>query len=153
MEDIKNVSLYLPGLGMGITRGVISHYFEIKKIDSQLLLGGVSYKNLYISILKSTAERTIQFGIKKKKKNKPYEAIIYSSIGVTMNNIPYIFKIIKSNFFEPVMSYIFFRLGLNLQLHNKLNTYLNIKSRNALIRCQMVLPEFSARKSLTCNKY
>ena len=79
---------------------ISNNYFEIKKLGTQLLLYSQSYnfKNLHLSVLKSTLERTIQFGIYNKHMNKPEEAIAYSSLGVTAVNIPYFYKIIKSNF-------------------------------------------------------
>lgn len=100
MNDNKSNLVFLPGFGMGVTRGLISHYFEIKKLGTQLLLCPQSYnfKNLHLSVLKSTMERTIQFGIYNKHRNTSEEAILYSSLGVTTVNIPYFYKIIKSNF-------------------------------------------------------
>ena len=83
---------------MGLSRGFMSHMFEIKKINSQLQYKGEykMLKNLHLTITKSIVERTTQFGIYNQYKDKGGE--FYSSIITSLITVPYTLMLLKHNF-------------------------------------------------------
>lgn len=89
---------YTPGFFMGLSRGFMSHVFEIKKINSQLQYNGEykMFKNLHLTLIKSTVERTVQFGIYNQYKDKGGE--FYSSIITSFITVPYTLMLLKHNF-------------------------------------------------------
>ena len=89
---------YIPGFFMGLSRGFMSHMFEIKKINSQLQYKGEykMLKNLHLTITKSIVERTTQFGIYNQYKDKGGE--FYSSIITSLITVPYTLMLLKHNF-------------------------------------------------------
>lgn len=98
-QDTKQwLQNYIPGFFMGLSRGFMSHMFEIKKINSQLQYKGEykMLKNLHLTITKSIVERTTQFGIYNQYKDKGGE--FYSSIITSLITVPYTLMLLKHNF-------------------------------------------------------
>ena len=98
-QDAKQwLQNYIPGFFMGLSRGFMSHMFEIKKINSQLQYKGEykMLKNLHVTITKSIVERTTQFGIYNQYKDKGGE--FYSSIITSLITVPYTLMLLKHNF-------------------------------------------------------
>jgi hypothetical protein len=97
-DTIQLLKNYTPGFFMGLSRGFMSHMFEIKKINSQLQYKGEykMLKNLHLTITKSIVERTTQFGIYNQYKDKGGE--FYSSIITSLITVPYTLMLLKHNF-------------------------------------------------------
>lgn len=98
-QDTKQwLQNYIPGFFMGLSRGFMTHMFEIKKINSQLQYKGdyKMLKNLHLTITKSVVERTTQFGIYNQYKDKGGE--FYSSIITSLITVPYTLMLLKHNF-------------------------------------------------------
>ena len=98
-QDMKQwLRNYTPGFCMELSRGFMSHIFEIKKINSQLQYKGEykMLKNLHLTIIKSIVERTTQFGIYNQYKDKGGE--FYSSIITSVITVPYTLMLLKHNF-------------------------------------------------------
>ena len=99
-DKIQLLKNYTPGFVMGLSRGFMSHMFEIKKINSQLQYNGEykMFKNLHLTLIKSTVERTVQFGIYNQYKDKDKGGEIYSSIITSLITVPYTLMLLKDNF-------------------------------------------------------
>jgi len=99
MHEQSNLSYFIPGFAMGLTRSLISHPFEILKIKSQLNVNNnISiFKGLHYSLLASGIERGLQFGLYDffKKNDNNFISSIKSASLSTFISIPYNFYIVN----------------------------------------------------------
>ena len=96
-----NYKEFFPGFAMGVTRSIISHPFEILKIQSQLHLKQTKnnlFNGLHYSIISSGMERGIQFFAYDhfRKNDNNIISALKSSILSTFIGVPYNFLMIKT---------------------------------------------------------
>ncbi len=97
----KNFINLLPGFSMGITRALISHPFEILKIQTQLGIKRTFnfslYKGVSYSVAANGLERAIQFYFfeKFKNNNTRFESSFKSSLISTAISFPYSVLLLK----------------------------------------------------------
>lgn len=97
----KDYLNFLPGFSMGITRALISHPFEILKIQSQLGIKRTFnlslYKGVSYSVVANGLERGIQFYFfeKFKNNNNRFESSLKSSLISTAISFPYSVLLLK----------------------------------------------------------
>ena len=92
----KEIKKFIPGFTMGITRAIISHPFEMLKLQSQMNMEIKIDKNLFkgihLSIGSNALERGIQFywfeEFKRKYNNSFYSSVLASLISTSIT-LPY----------------------------------------------------------------
>lgn len=95
-NDNINIKNFIPGFTMGIIRSIISHPFEILKLNSQMNIAKNNfYKNIFkgihLSVLSNSLERGIQFGLFEnfKQNDNIIIASMKSSFLSTSISLPY----------------------------------------------------------------
>jgi hypothetical protein len=94
--DNKDLNKFIPGFGMGITRAIISHPFEMLKLKKQMNINNNVYNNLYrgihLSVLSNSVERGLQFywfEEFKQKYSNSFKASLFASLASTTISFPY----------------------------------------------------------------
>ena len=99
----KEFYKFVPGFTMGFVRSIISHPFEMLKLQSQMGLklhyNTALYKGVHLSIMSNSLERGIQFYYfdNFKKNHGLFISSLYSSLISTFITLPYNVVLLKKN--------------------------------------------------------
>jgi len=106
----KEFYKFVPGFTMGFVRSIISHPFEMLKLQSQMGLklhyNTALYKGVHLSIMSNSLERGIQFYYfdNFKKNHGLFISSLYSSLISTFITLPYNVVLLKKNILKTTYS-------------------------------------------------